>query len=816
MYIDVLLPLSLNHVFTYNVPPTFQQQVKIGMRVVVPFGKKKIYTGIVRLIHSQVPKYPHIKEIIGFLEDNPILKTPQLQFWDWIAHYYQANIGDVYSAAIPSGLKLQSETQVMLNEKYNAGANMDEKELKILEVLKNGNQKSVSELSKMTKINDMLPTLHLLMQKQAIAIKEELIEKYHPKTEQYVKLNELITTGADLEKVFDELKRSNKQLELLMKYIDISDVFKHKRKEVSKKELIGFVGTSPAVFNALVKKNIFEIYTKEVGRLDVGSTVMRKQFQLTTEQNSALQKINEQFVHKNTILLHGVTSSGKTEVYIHLIQQMLKDGKQVLFLVPEIVLTSQLTERLRKIFGNTLGVYHSKFSDAERVEIWNNVLHNRGYNVIIGVRSSIFLPFRQLGLVIVDEEHDGSYKQQNPAPRYHARNAAIVLASMHGAKTLLGSATPSVESYYNAQIGKFGFVELNKRFQNIELPNITVVSAANAYRRKEMEGHFTPILKTAIETALTNKEQVILFQNRRGYAPYLECKACGYVPKCKQCDVSLTVHKFLHRLTCHYCGYSEDIPQRCPKCNEPTLSNKGFGTEKIEQEIKSIFPKVMVARLDLDTTRTKRSFEKIIHRFENGKIDILVGTQMVTKGLDFGKVSLVGVLNADNLLEFPDFRSHERAFQLLAQVSGRAGRKEKQGNVIIQTSDPKHPVLKQVLRHDYNAMYRTQYEERKRYHYPPFYRLIKIIIKHKKTDTLNQVSAKMAFQLRKELGSRVLGSTTPFVSYIQTYYIKEILIKIEIEASISYVKNLVQTTTENLQKEVHFKSVRFAIDVDPV
>lgn len=816
MHIDVILPLSLNQTFTYKVPQELTQKVKIGMRIVVPFGKKRLYTAIVRFIHTQTPQYTDIKEIIGLMEDTPILRNPQLKFWDWIASYYQANIGDVYTAAIPSGLKLQSETQVEINENFN-GELANEKEEKIVDALSDGKQKSISELLKVTEISNILPTLNSLMNKRAIEVKEELTVKYRPKVELYVKLKDDLANEESLKSIFDELKKSKRQLELLMKFIDYSNLFsKREKKSISKKELLEVTGISTNIFKSLVEKGVFEVYEQEVGRLNSDVISIREEFPLTDQQKTAFDEINASFIKHNITLLHGITSSGKTEIYIHFIKEMIRQKKQTLFLVPEIILTTQLTERLKKIFGNRLGVYHSKFSDAERVEIWDKVLHDKGYDVIIGVRSSIFLPFRNLGLIIIDEEHDSSYKQQNPAPRYHARNAAIVLASMHGAKTLLGSATPSVESFYNAKTGKYGFVALNERYQGIKLPKIEVVNTKEAYRKKEMEGHFTPELLKEIRQTLTNREQVILFQNRRGYAPYLECKQCGYVPKCKQCDVSLTVHKYLHRLTCHYCGYSEEIPEICPSCKESALTNRGFGTEKIEQEIQEFFPEARVARLDLDTTRSKRSFEKIIHNFENGKTDILVGTQMVSKGLDFNKVSLVGVLNADNLLNFPDFRSHERAFQLLEQVSGRSGRKNKQGKVIIQTSDPQHPVIEQVLTHNYKAMYNMQHQERQLFKYPPFFRLIKITIKHKDTSTLNQAANKMAHQLHKELGNRVLGPNIPLISRIQSYYIKEILIKVELDASVSFVKNLVQETMSSLQTEKPFKSVRFSVDIDPM
>jgi len=566
-----------------------------------------------------------------------------------------------------------------------------------------------------------------------------------------------------------------------------------------------------------VERAVLETYLKEIGRLDVSDLQTAEVYPLNEFQQIALKEVEKQFLEKQVVLLHGVTSSGKTELYIHLINKVLAQGKQVLYLVPEIALTTQLTTRLKRVFGRRIGVYHSKFSDAERVEIWNNVLNDKSYDIIIGVRSSIFLPFRQLGLVIVDEEHESSYKQYDPAPRYHARNASIVLAAMHGAKTLLGTATPAIETYFNSQNGKYGFVELKERHQEMEMPEILVVDTKEAYHKKQMEGHFSDILLEKMTKALQNKEQVILFQNRRGYAPYIECKACAYVPHCKNCDVSLTVHKVFNTLTCHYCGYTEPIPTKCPACGTAgSLSTKGFGTEKIEDEIKLIFPEARVSRMDLDTTRSKKSYEKIISDFEQHKVDILIGTQMVSKGLDFESVSLVGILNADNMLNFPDFRSHERAFQLIAQVSGRAGRKYKRGTVILQTSTPDHPIIAQVIRNDYAAMYTRQTEERKLFKYPPYFRLIQIVLRHKDSKVLNFAAAKMASDLRAVFGDRILGPNIPVISRIQNMYIKHILLKVEIENSSEKAKQILMEVSNNIKSDTKFKSLWINLDVDPM
>lgn len=817
-YIDVILPLPLNAGFTYAVPEEWAANVRVGMRVVVPFGKKKLYTAIVSVVYTLKPETAYeVKEIICVLDEKPVLRFPQLKFWEWISSYYQSAMGDVYQAAVPAGLKLESETQVCINPDFEAETVLPEKEQHILDALSEGKPMAVNELAKLTEIRDVLPILKRLMDKGAVEVTEELTEKFRPKTETFVRLTDDSRSEENLRRIFDELSRARKQLDALMMYIDLSKVLiPSQSREVSKKELMEKSGITPAVLNALCERGVFELYKKETGRLDNAGSVISEASQLNEFQTEALASIENQFVSKPVVLLHGVTSSGKTEIYIHLIQKALRENKQVLYLVPEIALTTQLTGRLKKVFGNKLGVYHSKFSDAERVEIWNNVLNDNGYEVIIGVRSSVFLPFRQLGLIIVDEEHESSYKQYDPAPRYHARNAAIVLASMHGAKTLLGTATPSIESYFNADMGKYGLVELHKRHEEMELPIIEIVDTKEAYRKKCMSGHFSDVLLEKMAKALENKEQIILFQNRRGYAPYIECKACAFVPKCKNCDVSLTVHKVFNTLTCHYCGYSEPIPQICPACKTPGLNTKGFGTEKIEDEIRLIFPDALVSRMDLDTTRSKKAYEKLITDFENHKVDILIGTQMVTKGLDFEHVSLVGILNADNMLNFPDFRAHERAYQLMAQVSGRAGRKYKRGTVILQTTMPEHPIVGQVIRNDFAAMYRTQCAERHLFKYPPYHRIIEITLKHRDVQVVKQAGFALGNQLRSVFGQRVLGPVDPPVSRIQNLYLKQIILKIENEASVAKAKEILHETVNQLLADAKFKSVRIALDVDPV
>jgi primosomal protein N' (replication factor Y) len=741
-----------------------------------------------------------------------------MKFWEWISSYYQAHLGDVYQAAVPAGMKLESETQVRLNPHFEIHQGLTMPEETILQVLADQKPISVNELSKRTKFTDLMPLLKILFDRGAVEISEELTEKFRTKTEVYVRLSPSMLVEQDLKSLFDSLSNAKSQLDLLMRFIDLSKCLTPlKAKEISKKELLQNSGSSPAILNALVKKGALEIYEKEIGRLDLSDVYTQTIHPLNEAQLVAFKQINEAFVHKSIVLLHGVTSSGKTEIYIHLINNILAEGKQVLFLVPEIALTTQLTSRLKRIFGKKLGVYHSKFSDAERVEIWNNVLNNTSYEIIIGVRSSVFLPFRQLGLIIVDEEHEASYKQYDPAPRYHARNAAIVLASMHGAKTLLGTATPAIESYFNALNGKYALVELNKRFQDMLMPEIFVVDTKEAYRKKQMESHFSPLLLEKIRIALANKEQIILFQNRRGYAPYIECKSCANVPHCKNCDVSLTVHKNFQTLSCHYCGYTQPIPTKCPACGSAgTLNTVGFGTEKIEDEMKLIFPDARIARMDLDTTRSKKSYEKLIVDFEQYKLDVLIGTQMVTKGLDFEKVSLVGVLNADNMLHFPDFRAHERAFQLMAQVSGRAGRKNKRGTVVLQTASPRHQLIAQVINNDYQAMYKVQTEERLLFKYPPYYRLIQISLRHKDQSVVSDAARAMMLQLKQVFGERVLGPISPSISRIQNMFIQQILLKIENDASALKAKSLLKQVSDNIQNMPKFKSLWVNFDVDPL
>ena len=817
-FVDVILPLPLHSSFTYLLPKDMAGEVQIGCRVVVPFGRKKYYTAIVRNIHYSAPTEYEVKEVSALLDAHPILLSEQFRFWEWLSDYYLCTQGDVYKAALPSGLKLESETMVEYNPDFESDVQLPERERKILDLLSAEPEQCVTKLEKESGIKNILSVIKALLDKEAIFVKEELKRTYKPKTETRVRLTEAASNERRLHFFFDELqRRAPKQLDLLMKYIELSGCLGKTPKEVTKKELLQRASATPAVFNGLVERGVFEVYQQEVGRLN--TTLTKATFPLNPlneHQQRAHDDIAESFQTKNVCLLHGVTSSGKTEIYIHLIEETIRQGKQVLYLLPEIALTTQITERLQRVFGARLGIYHSKFPDAERVEIWQKQLSDGGYDIILGVRSSVFLPFRNLGLIIVDEEHENTYKQQDPAPRYHARNAAIVLAALYGAKTLLGTATPSIETWYNAMSGKYGLVELKERYKEIQLPEIISVDIKELQRKKRMNGPFSPLLLQYIREALEQKEQIILFQNRRGFAPMIECHTCGWVPKCKNCDVSLTYHKGLNQLTCHYCGYTYQLPRICPACEGADLRNRGFGTEKIEGDIKLLFPEATVVRMDLDTTRTRAAYERIIADFEQGKTDILIGTQMVSKGLDFDHVSVVGILNADTMLNYPDFRSYERAFQLMAQVSGRAGRRNKQGRVVLQTKSIDHPIISQVMANDYEQMVDGQLAERQMFHYPPYYRLVYVYLKNRNEAMLEQTADVMAGKLRSVFGARVLGPDKPPVGRIQTFFIKKIVVKIEYNAPMSRARELLLQVQREMIEDERFKSLIVYYDVDPM
>lgn len=794
-------------------------QVQIGCRVVVSFGRKKFYTGIVRNVHYLKPQEYEVKEVSAVLDEHPILVPLQFRFWEWLADYYLCTQGDVYKAALPSGLKLESETVVEYNPDFEATEPLSEREQKVLDLLAIEPEQTVTRLEKESGLKNILAVVKSLLEKDALFVKEELKRTYKPKTETRVRLTEAARNERRLHFFFDELqRRAPKQLDLLMKYIELSGCLGGRAvKEVPKAELLKRSGATPAVFNGLVDKGVFEVYQQEVGRLETVSQALMPLNELNVHQQRAFDEIRASFREKNVCLLHGVTSSGKTEIYIHLIDEAVRQGRQVLYLLPEIALTTQITERLKRVFGSRLGIYHSKFPDAERVEVWQKQLSQEPYDIILGVRSSLFLPFQRLGLVIVDEEHENTYKQQDPAPRYHARNAAIVLASMCGAKTLLGTATPSVESWYNAtEGGKYALVELKERYKEIQLPEIIPVDIKELQRKKRMNGPFSPLLLQYVREALEQKEQVILFQNRRGFAPMIECHTCGWVPKCKNCDVSLTYHKGLNQLTCHYCGYTQPVPRQCPACEGVDLRNRGFGTEKIEDDVKAIFPEARVARMDLDTTRTRTAYERIIHDFQQGRTDILIGTQMVSKGLDFDHVSVVGILNADTMMNYPDFRAYERAFQLMAQVAGRAGRKNKRGRVVLQTKSIDHPIIPQVMHNDFEGMVAGQLVERQLFRYPPYYRLVYVYLKHRNEQLLDVMAQTMAAKLRAVFGARVLGPDKPPVARIQTLFIRKIVLKIETNAPMARARQLLVQVQQEMVAEDRFKSLIVYYDVDPM
>lgn len=817
-YAEVILPLPLENSYTYRIPADMEKAVIPGCRVIVHFGKRRYYTAIVMEVHERRPAASfETKEIYALLDGSPVLRRPQLRFWQWISSYYLCKLGDVYKAALPSGLKLESETAVTYKEDFQADGPLRPAEQAVLDAFKSEVKLTVSELEKKTGLRNVFPVVVSLMARGAVEVSEEMKRGFVPKTLTYIRLAEAFRSEEKLQEAFDFLKRAKKQEFLLVCFLDLSHALNPLlSQELTKKELLERSGATASVLDGLLKRGILESYEKEVGRLQVSVCRLQPPAPLSPAQETAYREIDESFRTKEVCLLYGVTSSGKTEIYVHLINEVLQLGRQVLYLLPEIAITTQITERLARIFGDKLLVYHSKFSDNERVEVWNKLLHGNEPMLILGVRSSLFLPFKDLGLIIVDEEHENSYKQQDPAPRYHARNAAMVLAGMHGAKTLLGSATPSIDSYFNATIGKYGLVELTSRYGDCLLPEIIPIDIKELKRKKIMKDTlFSPVLVGKIQTALEKGEQVILFQNRRGFAPMIECKSCGWVPHCINCDVSLTYHKSRNQLLCHYCGYTYPLPRECPECKESDLRMMGFGTEKVEEEIASLFPSSKVERLDFDTARTRTAYERIIEDFEKGKTQILIGTQMLSKGLDFGNVSVVGILNADSLMNFPDFRAHERAFQLMVQVSGRAGRRDKRGSVILQTSQPEHPLIRMVQQMAYKEMVTWQLSERSMFRYPPYYRLIVFVFRSRNENVLEEMAVMYAQKLRGRMGERVLGPVTPPVTRIQTLHIRKIVLKIEVAAPISPVRELLEAVHAEMQSFPSFKQLLMHYDVDP-
>ena len=754
-YVEVVLPLPLDGLFTYAVADNQAAKAQVGCRVLVPLGKSKKYIGIVMHVVDEKPEF-EVKPIIEVIDRQPILLHQQIRLWQWISDYYLSPLGDIYKAALPSGLKAE--------------------------------------------------------------------EGYRPKKETYITLSEAFRSEQTLHVAMNMLTRATKQLKAFVGFLSLShwDTLngttpQEPLTEITREELMNATNTSLATVKALVDRNILTLYQKEVGRLNTSETAHPECMKpLSTAQSTAFEAVNELFATKKVVLLQGVTSSGKTEIYIHLIQQALDRGEQVLYLLPEIALTVQITSRLKKVFGNRLGIYHSKYSDAERVEMWNKQLSNAPYEVILGARSAVFLPFQKLGLVIVDEEHETSFKQQDPAPRYHARSAAIVLASMYQAKTLLGTATPSLESYYNAQQGKYGLVTLTTRFKGIQLPQIEVVDTKDLQRRKMMTGPFSPRLLEAVRQALHDDRQAILFQNRRGFAPRIECKECGWVPKCTNCDVTLTYHKNLNQLSCHYCGFTYSVPVKCPQCGSEKLVSRGYGTEKVEDQVRELFPEARVARMDLDTTHTRNAYERIIGDFSAGRTNILIGTQMISKGLDFDNVSVVGILDADAMLNYPDFRAYEHAFMMMSQVSGRAGRKGRQGLVILQTKSADLPVIDQVVRHDFKSFCTDLLDERSLFHYPPFYHLIYVYLKHTKNEVVETAALEMGSRLRQYFSDRILGPDKPAIARVKTMHIRKIVIKLEHGIDLKRVREVLRYVQKQMMQDKRYAALHIYYDVDPM
>ena len=809
-YCDVILPLALPRPFTYAVPVGLVEFIRVGHRVIVPFKTNKFYTGIVAAIHHNPPPF-QTRLIETLADETPVVTQKQLAFWNWMSAYYMCNIGEVMNAALPSGLKLNSETKIFFNEYYDGDfESLNEQEFSIVQALKHKSELSVPDVQELLQRRNVYPSLRTLFNLGIAISKEEMAYKYKPRYETFVKLHEQFRNQDNLEKLYEELQRAPKQVELLLAYNQLGK----KTAFIKKQELLQLSGCDASVLKRLTEKHVFVEMKSEVSRLGIFQTETVEVATLNSMQKKAVDEIRQAFNDKQTVLLKGVTGSGKTVVYTELIKEVVDAGKQVLFLLPEIALTAQLINRLRKFFGNQIGIYHSKFNLHERVEIWHKVL-NAEYKIVLGARSAMFLPFENLGLIVVDEEHDSSYKQQDPAPRYQARDSALMLALQSGAKVILGSATPSVESMFNAEKNKYTLVEMNERFGNASLPKIQVVNMKLAKKKKEVHGNFSKELIDAIASELNDKKQIILFLNRRGYAEVQQCSTCDFVYRCKNCDVSLTYHKFQHKLICHYCGFNMKPDTKCKSCASPTLEIGGKGTEQIEEEISELFPAARIARLDLDTMRTKHGFANVIASFENREIDILVGTQMVSKGLDFDNVGLVGILDADRLIYHPGYRSAERAYQLMTQVSGRAGRKDNDGKVILQTSNPTHPVVLWVLQHNYRSLFEAEIIARQQFAYPPFTKLLEFTLRCRDIKPLEQASLWLSNNFRKNVKADILGPAIPFVSKINNYYLREILVKPTHQTnSIPQMKLDLRNIIDEMKLIKEFKGVDVSVDVD--
>lgn len=819
-YAQVLVPVPVGDSYSYIVPEPMVPLLQSGMRVIVPFGKGKYYTGIVESIHNHRPEGYDVKAIVHIPDSKPVVRHPQLNMWRWMSEYYLCSPGDVMRAAIPAGLKIESETNVEANpdmEADEAAAVLTEKELMIWQTLESKGRLSVTKLEKETAIKGLTAHVSRMVEKGAVIISEKLVERFRAKTETYVRL--LVKPGDKeaLRKAFELVHGARRQEQMLQTLMSLSrfTAVNDKPKPVGRTALLEKCGGTAPVLQALAKKGLVEVYKKQVSRFGYDGSEQSELPKLTPAQQSALGDIHKAFIDHNVTLLHGVTSSGKTEIYMHLIDYVMQQGHQALFLVPEIALTTQLTKRLQKVFGRRVIIYHSRFSDNERVEIWQRMLRTNEPCVVVGARSSVFLPFARLGLVIVDEEHESSYKQFDPAPRYNGRDCGILLASMHGAKTLLGSATPSVETYWKATNGRYGLVSLSERYGNMELPQVRVVDMNNARNRRLVTGPFANETVTAVREAVSNDRQAIVFHNRRGYAPVATCRQCGFTPRCEHCDVSLTYHRRLNRLICHYCTASYALPEVCPVCKTPSLDILGYGTERLEENLEEALPGLRLLRMDLDTTRNKDSYSRIIDNFSERKADVLIGTQMVTKGLDFDAVGIVVVLDADAIISYPDFRSAERAFNMLEQVAGRAGRKDEAGEVIVQTRTPDHPVVQHVLTHNYNAFYNFELKQRQQYFYPPFSRLIYVYIKHKDPRVADDLSRSYADDLRHQLGNRVSGPQEPVVGRVQNLYIRRIMLKIETGVSMKQIRTILRNVYTGMFRNRDMRAAVVYYDVDP-
>lgn len=819
MYAEIILPLPLYSTFTYNVPDNFLPYIQQGSRVLVQFGRKKFYTGIVSHTHFNIPDY-EVKDISDLLDEKPVLRYPQLNLWRWIADYYLCSQGDVMKAALPTGLKPESETFITLtaDQDDSDGIMLTDRQTLIVDFIQSKGKTKISDIETELKIKNSTKIISSLLESGVVKIDEHLVERYRPRKETFVKLNISKGDNEALHRIFDKLRRSPQQEKLLIAWLDISGWLRLgvRQEKVTRDNLLKTAGVSLAVLRGAIGKGIFSIEKETVNRFNNKKEQHSPRLSsLSHAQKKALDEIKESFLNRKIALLHGLTGSGKTEIYSHLAAAALADGNNVLYLVPEISLTTQLTDRLRTIFGDRLMVYHSKFSDNERVDIWKRLLDAHEPMIILGVRSSIFLPFSRLGLVIVDEEHESSYKQYDPAPRYNARDAAMVLAGMHGASVLLGSATPSIESYYKALSGKFNLIELPERYEGSVLPDINLIDMRRMRKEKLVSGILSLPLRKSIKSTVESGKQAIVFQNRRGFAPMVICRTCGWTPKCENCDVSLVYHKKSNLLKCHYCGFTRALPNVCPACSENTIETYGYGTERIAEEITEAFPDNKIVRMDLDTTRNKDAYQEIIEEFSKHKTDILVGTQMISKGLDFENVNFVGVANADTLLNFPDFRSNERAFNMLEQVAGRAGRRKEKGYVAIQTTKPEEPVLQFVAKHDYKGYYESEIAEREKYRYPPFTKVINIYLKNKDARIADRIAIAYTRELQKIFGNRVLGPEKPFVSRVALWYIQSVMLKVEANASMNKVKEILHNLYEKMATMPEMKTSIIYYDVDP-